>query len=281
MQPYRSKALASKPSQRGIGMAYAFAVLAILSVISVMGYSVYAGVTKSNSQSQNRTLSGNLLDLATAALSVESKDLDGDGQPEAPAMVALDGASNCNGTGAAANCFIPATSAAPKSDAWGSPIRYCAWDHGAVNTTTSRIIDGNDNPATQNSVVFALISAGPDKIFQTTCADAKAGTRKGDDGYRKMTVFLINKGNGGTVYFGDPVEDLAALNSLVPASGYTPQNGEQRILKSTGQVYYWMGTAWANQVPVAGLVANSNDNCDRYGIRAIATDLMGSLMVCQ
>lgn len=259
----------------------AFVALGIFSVLSMIAYNTYGNVTKSNSQSNNRTMSGRLLDLAVAALSVDAKDLDGDGQPEAPAMTAADGISNCNGTMAASNCFIPATSGAPKTDAWGTQIRYCAWDHGATNTATNRITDGNDNPATQNSIVLAVISAGADKVFQMTCADAKAGTVKGDDGFRPITVFLVNKGNGGTVYFGDSVQDLAALNSLVPANGYTPKNGEQRMLKSTGQVYYWTGAAWANQVPVAGLVTNAGDNCDTYGVRAIATDATGNLMVCQ
>lgn len=249
----------------------AFFALGVFGVLSMIAYSAYGNVTRSNALSQARSMSANLLDLAVAALTAESKDLDSDGQPEAPAMRAADGVSNCSGTMAGANCFIPATSGAPKTDAWGTQIRYCAWDNGAANTATNRITDGNDTPAaTQNSVVFAVVSAGVDKVFQTTCADAKADTRKGDDGYRRITVFLVVKGNGGTAYLGDSVQDKAALNTLVPANGYTPQDGQQRLVKSNGQAYYWNGTAWISQTPVAGLVVNAGDNCDAYEPGTIA-----------
>jgi alpha-tubulin suppressor-like RCC1 family protein len=88
----------------------------------------------------------------------------------------------------------------------------------------------------QSSVVFAVISGGPDKIIQTTCAQAKAGAVQGDDGMRVMTVAQLNQGVGGTQYWGDPVASLTALNALNTAA---LKNGQQRCTLDTNVCYRW------------------------------------------
>lgn len=197
---------AKRSSQLGFGMAYAFAALAVLGTISVLGYNVYAGVTKSTSQSQNQTQSGALLSQAIAVLATETTDSDGDGFAEGAAQ-------NTNGTKPTGGGTIPNVSGAPKTDAWGSSIGYCAWDNGSTNISANRIT--GDNPGTQSSSVLAVVSSGADKTFQMTCADAKAGARKGDDGYRVLTVSQINQGVGGTVFYHDPVD---CENATTPSS---------------------------------------------------------------
>jgi hypothetical protein len=178
-------------------LSYAMAGLAALGVISVLGYNVYAGITKSNSQTQNKSLSGALLSQAITVLATETQDSDGDGYPEGAAQ-------NTVGTKPTGGGTLSATSGAPKTDSWGSAIGYCAWDNGSTNASANRIT--GDTPGTQGSAVIAVISSGADKVFQMTCADAKSGTLKGDDGYRMLTVSQINQGVGGTVYYRDPVD---------------------------------------------------------------------------
>lgn len=205
MRPYKNQ-YAKRSSQLGFGMAYAFAALAVMGTISVLGYSVYAGVTKSTSQSQNQTQSGALLSQAIAVLATETTDSDGDGFAEGTAQ-------NTNGTKPTGGGTIPDASGAPKTDAWGSSIGYCTWDNGSTNISANRIT--GDSPGAQSSSVIAVVSSGADKTFQMTCADAKAGARKGDDGYRVLTVSQVNQGVGGTVFYHDPVD---CENATTPSS---------------------------------------------------------------
>lgn len=256
--------------QNGNIVALLLAGVAAVAFLSVMGYQVFS-LSSASGQNNLRTQSGSLLSQAAFTLSTEATDPDADGIPETAAYTA--------GAGPTGGGVIPITSGAPKTDAWGTSIGFCPWDNGSINSSANRIT--GDNPALQSSVVFAVISAGPDKVFQTTCAQAKAGTVQGDDGMRVMNVSQIRQGVGGTVYYGDPVNDMTALNLLVPASGYTPKTGEQRLVKSNNQTWTWNGASWGATTPMMSLTATAGANCDAYGVGAMAQDGSGNPMVCQ
>ena len=190
-------------------------------LIGGLGYT-YFSITKTNAMAQLRTHSGNLLTQAATILVTEAANGDSDDFLEPPA-----------GTTASGDGYdIPAASGAPKADAWGSKLRYCPWDNGSANASAGRL--AGDNPGTVSSAILAVISAGLDKSFQTTCAQAKAGTMQGDDGMRVMSDSQVRQGIGGTAYFGDPVANTAALDAL-PAAAIKP--GQARITLDTGAVY--------------------------------------------
>lgn len=238
---------------RGFFVGQMLAVFALLTVAGgVLAYT-YLSIAKAGNTSQLRTQSGHLLQQAVYTLSTETTTAT-NGYHEATAGGAPGAAdySSSGGTQAAGvtdGWVIPAASGAPKTDAWGSKFKFCPWDNLPPGTSTGRLV--GDTTPSQTSVVFAVISAGSDKIIQTDCAHAKTNSPQGDDGLRLMTESQVNQGVGGTVYFGDPMT-TSAIQAL-PASATKP--GQQRVAIDTGAVYVNTGSSttpvW-NQVTGGG-----------------------------
>lgn len=228
-----------------------FALVALCLAAGGMAYDVLK-TQNTSALVQQRTTSGGLLTQAHAVLVSESTDIDQDGFPESPAMEPSASAPVGGGV-------VPATSGAPKGDVWGTAFGYCAFDLGSANTSTGRI--PGSTSASQSSVVFALISAGADKVFQTACAQAKAGQVQGDDGMRMVTVAQLRQGVGGTQYYGDPVADDDALASLNTAS---LKNGEQRLVLSSNVVKRWDAAA-SNWASISGGGGGGFPNTPGYG----------------
>ncbi|MCD8498210.1 MAG: discoidin domain-containing protein [Alphaproteobacteria bacterium] len=84
----------------------------------------------------------------------------------------------CGSAPTGAGC-IPGGSSARKTDAWGTPYAYCAWNNGTENAAIGRILGG---AVSTNNIAVAMISAGPDRQFQTTCSNAVGGFLNPDDG---------------------------------------------------------------------------------------------------
>ena len=68
--------------------------------------------------------------------------------------------------------LVPLTLGINKKDPWGTEYGYCAWNYGTIisqsGTCGANMLQGNTSNAYP---VVALISAGPDKTFTTTCLD--------------------------------------------------------------------------------------------------------------
>lgn len=65
--------------------------------------------------------------------------------------------------------LIPLSLGISKKDPWGTEYGYCVWNHGAMTsggTCGSNMLTGTNSTAYP---VVALVSAGPDKTFTTTC----------------------------------------------------------------------------------------------------------------
>ncbi|HYD62520.1 MAG TPA: hypothetical protein VEC35_19340 [Noviherbaspirillum sp.] len=211
-----------RPRRAGFVFVQMLAGVALAAtLIGGLGYT-YFSITKANATAQLRTHSGNLLTQAAAILVTEAANIDADDflEPQAGATASGDGYE------------VPAASGAPKADSWGGKLRYCPWDNGSANASAGRL--AGDTPGSSSSAILAVISAGPDKSFQTTCAQAKAGTVQGDDGMRVMSDSQVRQGIGGTAYLGDPVEDITALGNL-QAAAIKP--GQLRVVKATGTTY--------------------------------------------
>lgn len=219
--------------QSGFAITYIICGIALLGVLSALGYGAYYSMTKGHAFTSNKVTTSNLLAQASYILTTESIDVDGDGFYEAPVMKT--GVTPVPTGGGQ----LPDSTGAPKKDAWGTPFGYCSWDHGSTNSSTGRIT-GN-NPGAMSNVVFAVLSAGADKTFNTTCADLASGTVKGDDGAKWVNANQIRQGVGGTVYFGDPVNTYSDLTSLNPSS---LKVGELRVVKNDNKLYKWNGTLW-------------------------------------
>ena len=126
-----------------------------------------------NTEVQRANTSRQAVAQAESLLVSEYTDGDGDGYAEPPAFATLSAGPTAGGA-------IPTASAAGNLvDGWGSKIGYCPFDNGSSNSSTNRI--NGDNPGAQSSVLFSLVSAGPDRSFSTSCAQSKTNTAQGDD----------------------------------------------------------------------------------------------------
>ncbi|TFW09925.1 hypothetical protein E4K72_03570 [Oxalobacteraceae bacterium OM1] len=217
-------------------MLIGIAAAALLATVAYTGYFQLArGAADASLVAQARAV----VQQAAYRLAVEAADVDGDGYMEAPTMGAGSKVPTAGGV-------VPASSAAPKTDSWGTALGYCSWDNGAGsrNSSAGRITGDSDSgtsPAVSaNSVVLAVVSAGPNKTFDTTCATARTGAA-GDDVVQRFTHAQIVQGMGGTAYFGDPVT-AATLSGINPGA---TRDGQLRLQKDTNTLMRWDNAASA------------------------------------
>ena len=248
--------------QQGSLLTLVLLGLAAAGVLATLAYGSYYQIARGTQDTVTRASSAALLTQAAYTLATEATDTDGDGvsEPSAGQVVLNEGWE------------IPATSGAPKADAWGSAIKYCPWDNGTTNTSAGRLTGAN--PALQSSIQFTLVSAGPDKAFNTSCAQSLTGV-SGDDGVRTMSIAQLNQGVGGTFYYGDPVASVSAL----PATGTA--TGMMRVTKDTQIPYLWNGTSWVPFNAGAWLVVVSGTDCSVYPPGTLARDAADELYMCK
>ena len=94
--------------------------------------------------------------------------------------------------------LVPGSVGIAKKDPWGTEYGYCGWDHGpqingggTCGGATQKRLSGSNT----NSVpVVALISAGPDKVFSTTCRTFAAADVNSDGDLLDATdLTLVSK----------------------------------------------------------------------------------------
>ncbi len=196
-------------SQAGSLLTLVMIGLLAAGILATIAFSSYYQITRGTHDTALRAHAATLLTQAAYILATEGSDSDVDGVNEPPA-----------GTTAYHTAWkIPASSGAPKTDAWGTDHLYCPWDNGSVNTSPGRF--NGVNPAVPSSIQFALISAGPNKAFDTSCEQAKTSAQA-DDGVRSMTVAQMNG------YFWDGtrwkplyiVPELTAVAWAAPCGSY-------------------------------------------------------------
>lgn len=138
---------------------------------------------------------------AVAAIATRHADRDGDGVIDAPAM-------DMTAPAPAAGGLVPAAIGAPAVDPWGARLGYCAWKLGPGAVPVGMLRGATTSSGSEIS--FAVVSSGPDRSFQTSCADALAGSATGDDKlqtYSLADVALATEGVGG-------VQAVAASTSV-------------------------------------------------------------------
>lgn len=255
----------SAPFLQQAGSVLAFVLLALvtLGVLATLAYGAYFQIARGTQDTVMRAQASALLTQAVQILATEALDTDGDAYVEATA------GSVVLGDGWA----VPATSGAGKSDPWGTALKYCVWDNGVTNSSSGRL--NGDNPANPASIQLAVVSAGPDRKFDTSCLQAKAGTAQGDDGVRNLTVGQLTQA-AGLLYYGDPVTTVSAL----PASDQPI--GKIRIVLDTRVAYQWTGSAWTPLVAVAVPGVTAGASCTAYPLGALGYDATKDhLQICK
>lgn len=184
-------------SQSGSILTAALGVTLLVGTLSYTTYSLLSGPVRSAAVVTLKTKAQNELILGAKLLMRAAADTDGvpDGVTEPPGATADAAVASTNGG------LIPNTIGAEKIDPWRTPYAYCGWDHGTSNTGIAGLIDGA--PAGYDALMtMALISAGPDRVFQTVCSPAGILTTGGDDivmryTYEQATNIELWKESGG------------------------------------------------------------------------------------
>jgi hypothetical protein len=263
LTPPSTRLFYPKFRQEGNVLLMVLAGMAAIATLAIMGSTLYSTVISGNQRSSLISSTSQILTQAAYSLTTETNRAGSFPVATAPAGWSGTRPSTAPAIGtAAAVGLITATSTAPKVDAWGNNIAYCTFTAVAMA-----------------SPVFAVISAGPNGAFNTTCTQALAGTAGDDDGVRFKTAANITQGVGGTVYYGDPVANVAALATLT-----SPKAGEQRYAIAEKLLYINpTGTAGAaNWVLSQSLpIVVSGANCDTYPAGTIAVDAAGELYACK
>jgi len=194
-------------------------------IVGGLGYT-YLSIAKAEADAQAIFQTREIVAQVAAVLRNESSDSDSDGTREPPA----------GATAYSDGYRVPATSAALSLDAWGMPLLYCPFDNGTANSSTGRIT--GINPGALTSTFMTVISAGPDRLLQTTCATAKtSAVPGGDDIEQAVTAQQSLVGSGGTAFYGDPVlavADLANLPAVYPGQLRAVTGSKELYINTTG-----------------------------------------------
>lgn len=214
-RPTPSPSLGSddNPNERGSIFFAIFGSVAMLAVLGSATVAYMQGPLRSSVFLTNRNIAASQMNIAAqisvaaAAAQANNGDCDGDGVIEPLPWRLSSGGDSAPPTGGG---FIPMTIGTNKSDPWGSSYGYCVWDHG------SKIDDEGCGGASQKRskgaasdgfATVAIISSGPDKVFQTTCEDF-VDTSPADG---EPDMALVNKAAGS--------DDLLTVYTYLEAIG--------------------------------------------------------------
>ncbi len=163
----------NSPKESGNIFAILFGAVALTGILAVVGMQTVTGpittITKATQKNmvENDLMTAAKILIATASGQANNGDCDSDGFVEPEQWRATTGPKPTNGG------LMPNTVGASLTDPWGTEYGYCVWDHATLNNVgcgggTQRRLLG-PSPGRENQLVLAIIAAGPDKAFQTTC----------------------------------------------------------------------------------------------------------------
>ena len=154
-----------------------FAIFGAVALVAVLGYSVSTfikgplatsvKITRYNTAENQMSIAGQVAVMA-AANQPGNGDCDSDGFVE-PLEWRDAGASPKPVNGG----LVPMNVGVAKKDPWGTEYGYCVWDHGSLTDGSGTCGGvGQMRLAGYGATIYpvvALVSAGPDKTFTTTC----------------------------------------------------------------------------------------------------------------
>jgi hypothetical protein len=123
--------------------------------------------------------------------------------------------------------LIPTGTSAKTKDSWGTDFGYCVWDHGTITVnhnnagcggSSANRLRGGD---VKSEYVLAVISAGPDRIFQNSCAhyvnpstDQIVRPAGSDDIYVALTYAEAFEAVGQSAGLGDVEDDACNIGNI-------------------------------------------------------------------
>lgn len=238
---------AGDKNQRGNVFFALFGAVAVMGVLGAGVMSFMKGPLQSSVKVTRQNTAENQMVIAAqlAVLQASSQpsggDCDADGTVEPWPDRDPSPASGPTGGG-----YIPNELAVTKTDPWSSDYGYCSWDHGTqidlagCGGASQRRSRGANSTAYP---VIAIISAGADKTFQTTCRDFNVADANSDGDLNDVGDSpLVSKAAGSDdVILQYTYQEatgasggLWALKSADPNTAYISKNIESLDVTSTG-----------------------------------------------
>lgn len=190
--------------------------------------------------------------LSEQSMAQDDSDCDGDGTIEPPPY--RSGALVPPGGG-----LLPTGIAVSYQDPWKREYGYCVWDHGSktrsdnVGACGGTLANRLNGANADTQPVLAVISAGPDGMFETSCHEFTDGNHDG-----AADVALIQPASGGddllrVMAYGQflmPSSAQAKVEDLPDAACTSGTIGMMRMTLGVMQVC--TETGWAEIAPAAG-----------------------------
>lgn len=150
-----------------------FAIFGAVAMVGILGGAVMTFVNGPLTQSvklnkvnvaENQMAIGAQVAVMAAAAQSGGGDCDSDGYVEP-----IQGRSPTTEPVPTGGWLVPHSLGMSKKDSWGTDYGYCIWNHGAMTSGAGCGTDMLEGANTNIYPVVAIVSAGPDRTFTTTC----------------------------------------------------------------------------------------------------------------
>lgn len=178
-QPFdRNTNINRRHSESGSVVTAMIAAVSLVGLLGVATYNLMSGPFSTMARLNNETVTK--VDMMAASRILIMNSVSGAGGGDCDADGNIEPVAWRTGNGPTNGGLIPDTIGAPVTDAWGTDYGYCVWDLGTASDDVAcggpglNRLDGTDDPLageTPSQTVLALVSAGPDRQFSTTCVD--------------------------------------------------------------------------------------------------------------
>ncbi|MGH1376096.1 MAG: tail fiber domain-containing protein [Alphaproteobacteria bacterium] len=208
-----------------------FGAIALVGVLGTVTVSVMRGPLSTMVEVQSRTQAESEMAIASRLALLEATELSSNGDCDGDGFVEPLEYMDASGAGPTGGGFLPNEVASSRVDPWGTQYGYCAWDAGGVTNNiacdsdtsgTNERLDGNGDPTDETYSVIAIISAGPDQTFNSSCAGGATPsiTKSGDDIINEFTYASATAETGGlwNLKSGDPATAEITKNLEVDGS---------------------------------------------------------------
>ena len=222
MKTYRQK-IKNKNGQSGNMVLALFAAVAMVGTIGAGTTMVMRGPLKVMSDVNQRAITESQILLSSKMVMLDTENLttadcDSDKLNEPREWSDASGAGPDGVAGSDGGGYIPDSIGISKQDTWGTRYGYCVWDHGALTDDAACGGAGQRRLEGTNSIqypVVAIISAGPNATFETTCLDFSTADSVTADGILDIAggeSHLVNQGG----------DDMVIVYSYAEASKDNP-----------------------------------------------------------
>lgn len=176
--------LMDKPSQRG---SVFFSIMAAVGMVAILGVGLthfIQGPLKSATNVNRRNVAETQMQMSAKIAALTAAEQASNGDCDSDAFIEpvpyKDAGVTAHPTGGG---LLPDTMGTQKRDPWSTDYGYCVWDHGPqINNAgcggvAQKRLAGTNSASWET---IAVISAGPDRAFQTTCnawADVNADSK--------------------------------------------------------------------------------------------------------